>query len=280
MSVSYTPTQKRRLKELGASTFEIDQLFESSAERNDCFRNASRNYVSKERNRLKEFRENSRRPQLCQLEWELSEILIHQGFIQVTTPVMMSAGLLIKMGIDATHALNSQIFWLNEGQCLRPMLAPHLYYVIKDLLRLYEKPIGIFEVGPCFRKESEGASHSNEFTMLNVTEFGLPEEKRHERIKELTQILLQTAGIEHFLFENESSAVYGDTIDIIQEETALELGSSAMGPHPLDSNWQVTDTWVGIGFGLERLLMARDGGSNLSKWCRSLSYLDGIRLNI
>ena len=44
--------------------------------------------------------------------------------------------------------------------------------------------------------------------------------------------------------------------------------------------WRITDTWVGIGFGLERLLMTAEGGSNLSRFGRSISYLDGIRLNI
>jgi phenylalanyl-tRNA synthetase alpha chain len=37
---------------------------------------------------------------------------------------------------------------------------------------------------------------------------------------------------------------------------------------------------VGIGFGLERLLMAAQKSNNLSKVGRSLAYLDGIRLNI
>jgi phenylalanyl-tRNA synthetase alpha chain len=38
--------------------------------------------------------------------------------------------------------------------------------------------------------------------------------------------------------------------------------------------------WVGIGFGLERLLMVAGNSSNLAKMGRSLTYLDGIRLNI
>ena len=38
------------------------------------------------------------------------------------------------------------------------MLAPHLYYVLVDLLRLWDKPVKIFEVGPCFRKESHAGS--------------------------------------------------------------------------------------------------------------------------
>ena len=40
------------------------------------------------------------------------------------------------------------------------------------------------------------------------------------------------------------------------------------------------EAWVGIGFGLERLLMVAGGSQNLKRIGRSLSYLDGIRLNI
>ena len=60
----------------------------------------------------------------------------------------------------------------------------------------------------------------------------------------------------------------------------LEVGSGAMGPHVLDNAWKITDTWVGIGFGLERLLMVAEGSHNLGSVGRSISYLDGVRLNI
>ena len=53
-----------------------------------------------------------------------------------------------------------------------------------------------------------------------------------------------------------------------------------MGPHALDRPWRITDAWVGIGFGLERLIMAAEGSESLARLGRSLSYLDGIRLNI
>jgi phenylalanyl-tRNA synthetase alpha chain len=53
-----------------------------------------------------------------------------------------------------------------------------------------------------------------------------------------------------------------------------------MGPHPLDRAWKINTTWIGIGFGLERLLMVAQNRRNLGKMGRSLTYLDGIRLNI
>jgi phenylalanyl-tRNA synthetase alpha chain len=67
---------------------------------------------------------------------------------------------------------------------------------------------------------------------------------------------------------------------VVTGSDEIELGSGAAGPHPLDAAWGITDAWVGIGFGLERLLMADDQSGNLAKYGRSLAYLDGVRLNI
>ena len=108
----------------------------------------------------------------------------------------MSKGLLAKMSINANHPLASQIYWLDGDRCLRPMLAPHLYYLLKDMLRLWEKPVRIFEIGSCFRKESQGAQHTSEFTMLNLVEMGLPIEMREQRLKEFAALVAETAGIE------------------------------------------------------------------------------------
>ena len=83
-----------------------------------------------------------------------------------------------------------------------------------------------------------------------------------------------------FDFEIVNSEVYGDTIDIVAGENRMEMGSAAMGPHPLDRLWKITETWVGIRFGLERLLMAAEKSNTLSKVGRSLAYLEGVRLNI
>jgi phenylalanyl-tRNA synthetase alpha chain len=202
------------------------------------------------------------------------------GFVRVSTPVLMSKGLLAKMSITAEHPLFDQVFWVTRDKCLRPMLAPHLYYLMKDLLRLWEKPVRIFEVGPCFRKETEGARHAAEFTMLNLCEFGLPEEDRQARLEQLATRVVAAAGIDDYKLVSETSAVYGSTLDVVSTDEGMELGSGAMGPHPLDRAWKITDTWIGIGFGLERLLMAAQGGRNLARYGRSITYLDGIRLNI
>lgn len=278
--VTWTETQLRRLQELDASASDLNRNFEDAAARERAFQEIEKKQVAECRQRLNSLRENHLRPGLCRLETTLTDTLIQYGFVQVTTPIMMSRGLLQKMGIDAGHPLNSQIYWLDKNKCLRPMLAPHLYYLLVDLLRLWDKPVKIFEVGPCFRKETHGAQHSSEFTMLNLVEMGLPADQRNDRIKELGTLVSETAGLREYRFEKITSEIYGDTIDIVAGEDPVEVGSAAMGPHPLDRPWKITDTWVGIGFGLERLLMVAQNSNNLAKMGRSLTYLDGIRLNI
>jgi phenylalanyl-tRNA synthetase alpha chain len=280
LNISWTDTQLGRLKELDAREEDLCRAFETEKDRDRAFQDLEKSLVRSARQKLAELRTGSRRPKLSLLESRLTQVLIDSGFVQVTTPTIMSRGLLAKMSIDEHHPLASQIFWLGKDRCLRPMLAPHLYYVLKDLLRIWEKPVRIFEVGSCFRKDTMGSQHSNEFTMLNLVEMGLEKENRQNRLEKLTSLVAAAAGIGNYSFETIESAVYGNTVDIVAGDDRMEIGSSAMGPHVLDSTWQITDAWVGIGFGLERLLMAAEDINSLGKVGRSLGYLDGIRLNI
>jgi len=278
MDTTWSKIQTKRLKALDADQTQLSQRFEDQTQRDRAFQEIEGALAKRRKQELEEMRMAHGRPGLCRLETKLVESLVREGFVEVTTPTIMSRGLLAKMGVTETHDLFTQIFWLDRDRCLRPMLAPHLYYVIKDLLRLWEKPIGIFEVGSCFRKDSQGARHSNEFTMLNLCEFGLPEEDRSRRLREMADLVTRTAGIDEYRLEEEESTVYGKTVDVVSTG-GLELGSGALGPHSLDHAWRITDPWAGIGFGLERLLMTVRGGDSIGKVGRSLAYLDGITLN-
>ena len=169
----WTETQKNRLLELNADTKNLAQEFEDETKRNKSFQMLITALVKTQKIKLEKMRSNKRRSRFCLLCDKLVKALTSKGFVQVTTPTMMAKSLLKKMSITDFHPLTKQIFWVDSNRCLRPMLAPHLYYIMKDLLRIWEKPIGIFEIGSCFRKESEGARHTNEFTMLNVCEFGV-----------------------------------------------------------------------------------------------------------
>ena len=277
MDITWTPIQKQRLKELNASPVCQQKCFESANERDFAFQDLERQLVAKGRQHLTEFQNNSRRPLLSKLEQRLIEALNLRGFVQVMTPTIISKGSLAKMSVDDKHPLFSQVFWLDSKRCLRPMLAPNLYTLWKDLLRLWKPPIRLFEIGTCYRKESQGGLHLNEFTMLNITELGLPLNERQQCLEEMAAFVMSVAGIDEYQLEVTSSVVYGDTLDVIKD---IELGSSAMGPHVLDKKWGITVPWVGIGFGLERLLMVKEEAQNVQSMGRSLSYLDGVRLNI
>lgn len=277
MSITWTPIQKQRLQELNASEVLQEMCFESHQERDRAYQEQEHLLVIRGKQKLRELLETNRRPSLSVLEQQLVEALTQEGFVQVVTPTIISKTALAKMSVSDDHPLFSQVFWLDSKRCLRPMLAPNLYTLWRDLLRLWEKPIRIFEIGTCYRKESKGSLHLNEFTMLNLTELGLPLDQRHQRLKELADLVMNTVGIDDYQLESESSVVYGDTLDVVK---GIELGSSAMGPHVLDDQWGIFDPWVGIGFGLERLLMIKEGSQNVQSMGRSLTYLNGVRLNI
>jgi len=278
--ILWTQTQTQRLNELNAPDSALKKTFHDEPAREKAYQALEKSLVIAQRHQLAEFQTTHRRPELCRLENKLAEMLMQDGFSQVTTPIIMSRGLLKKMSIDSRHPLNSQIFWLQEDKCLRPMLAPHLYYLLVDLLRIWKRPVRIFEIGPCFRKESRGSKHASEFTMLNLVEMGTPENTRRERIQDVGSRVATAAGVKNYRFETVTSEIYGDTIDIVAGKDGLEIASAAMGPHPLDRPWKINESWIGIGFGLERLLMASHRSRNLARFGRSLAYLDGVRLNI
>jgi len=277
VGIPFSQVQKQRLREVGMVPERMDQEFQDSRERDSAFHTMEKMAIRKSRERIALLQKNRFRPVLCELEDYLVETLTKAGFVQVATPLIIARQMLAKMSITSEHPLSRQVFWVGENRCLRPMLAPSLYSLLRRLIRLWKKPIRIFEVGPCFRKESRGGQHSNEFTMLNLVELGLREEDRAHRLEELVALVMQASGIQTYHWRTKPSEVYGDTIDVI---SGMEVGSAAMGPHKLDAHWGIFDPWVGVGFGLERLAMVREGFQNIQRVSRSLDYLDGVRLNI
>jgi phenylalanyl-tRNA synthetase alpha chain len=274
---SWTTSQMQRLRELNAAESVLRKQFSGLEERNTEFLKRERDLVRQSHKNLQVMRTKSRRPRLCELEDSLVKTLVKHDFVQVLTPILISKESIVKMSIRPGHELFNQVFWLDRKKCLRPMLAPNLYFLLRELVSIWEKPVRIFEVGPCFRKDTKGRHHINEFTMLNLVELGVPQAQRKERLEELATLIMETCGIAEFRFTSHRSEVYGETIDILSD---FEVASGAVGPHPLDSNWGITDPWVGIGFGLERLLMVRENFQNIQRAGRALVYLDGERLNI
>jgi pyrrolysyl-tRNA synthetase-like protein len=274
--VRLTATQAQRLRELGAGAEQIECTFVSPFERNAAYKQTEDGLAREGRARLQELRSDKRPPPLVELERALCSTLSELGFVQVVTPHIVTTEALRKMGIDHRHPLREQVFWLEDGRCLRPMLAPNLYTLMRRLGRLWRQPFGIFEVGTCFRRDSKGARHLNEFTMLNLVELGRKEPTA--RLEELAGTVMHTAGIEDFQLVRTTSEVYGEMLDV--EVDGTEVCSAAVGPNPIDGNWGIVDPWVGLGFGLERLLMVREGHANIERTGRSLVYVDGVRLNL
>ena len=277
MSISFSKVQKQRLRELDAPLDFQEKSFCSVQDRDETFRNIEQLLVRQAKQHLLEIRNIHHRPKLCELESKLTNVLIENGFFQVITPIILAKGLLAKMSITPERPLFKQVFWVSDDKCLRPMLAPNLYYLLGEFTRLYEKPILAFEVGPCFRKDSKGGHHLNEFTMLNLVELGSPEEGGKQRLEELTAIVMDAAEIKGYDLVTAYSEVYGETIDVV---AGLEVGSGVIGPNALDTQWGWVDPWVGIGFGLERLVMVSKGYQNIQRVGRALVYFDGVRLNI
>jgi pyrrolysyl-tRNA synthetase-like protein len=278
LRIRLTATQSQRLRELGADPLVLDELFADVQLRDAAFKRLEGELVKDGRQRLKDLRAGRRAPQLIELERVLSDALTDVGFVRVATPLIIASDSLRKMGIEHGHPLRDQVFWLEDGRCLRPMLAPNLYTLLRRLDRNWSKPFGIFEIGPCFRRDSKGASHLNEFTMLNLVELGRPESEGRTRLVELASLVMRAAGITHYELEVTESEVYGEMVDVLVN--GAEVCSAGLGPHPLDGNWGIVDPWVGLGFGIERLIMAREGYPNIERAGRSLSYVDGVRLNL
>ena len=278
--VTWTETQVSRLRELEAEADDLICTCATPGERNQSFQRIERRLVKQQQQKLRQFLTVDLKPHLIQLEERLTMVLNQQGFSRVTTPIIISREALDRMTVDRDHPLSKQVYWLDDKHCLRPMLAPNLYQYMVNLGRLKARPIRFFEIGSCFRKESDGARHNSEFTMLNLVEMGIPMDEREDRLKALAKVVADAAGLNAYEFETEESVVYGETLDVVAGADRIEVASGAMGPHPLDVAWRVTDTWVGIGFGLERLVMVAQNSESIGKWGKSVSWVNGIRLNL
>ena len=219
-------------------------------------------------------------PLTLRVERQLDQWLAQEeGFTLVATPVILSADSLAKMNIDQDNHLREQVFWVDGKKCMRPMLAPNLYQVMRELHRITRKPVKIFEAGSCFRKESQGAQHMNEFTMLNLVELdSVRDGEQMDRLRALAKGAMDAVGIDKYELVTESSGVYLETLDIVAD--GVELASGAYGPHPLDAAWGIFEPWVGLGLGLERIAMVKGQYQTIKRAGKSIAYVDGIPLKL
>ena len=280
MFISFTTTQKERLIELSADEEIFEMKFENDKERNDFFAAAEIEYVRMNKNRINDLLNKKHIPDTLIIQDALGKWLMEEeSYTQVITPTIIRSSALDKMTITSNHDLSKQVFWLDSKKCLRPMLAPNLYVVMKELRRISKKPVKIFEAGSCFRKESQGAQHMNEFTMLNFVELASVENgKQMERLEHMARSAMKAVNIDNYELEKEASTVYGESLDVVVD--GIEVASGSFGPHFLDSNWGVFDTWVGMGFGIERLALVKNNYKTIKRIGKSITFIDGVPLNI
>lgn len=275
----FTITQRERLTELDAASEVLEREFDTKEERNAEFKKIETQMAREGRQHLKELVEERHITFTEEVSRSLQDWLMKDGYTKVSTPTIITRQMLEKMTIDEFHHLSGQVFWLDRKRCLRPMLAPNLYVMMRELKRITNQPVKIFEIGSCFRKESQGAKHMNEFTMLNCVQLAVVQDGRQvEALKEMAHSAMQALGIEDYELVVEESTVYGSTVDI--EIDGIEVASGSYGPHFLDKQWGVFDTWVGIGFGVERLAMAMSKSKTIKRFGRSIAFIDGEPLNI
>ncbi|NLL95321.1 MAG: hypothetical protein GX224_06195 [Thermoplasmatales archaeon] len=272
--VGFTDAQIQRLRELGDGSHD-GVVFVSAAERDREFARAFSALEAANARRFGEMLERPRRHGLPALEAKLADALVSMGFVEVRTPTMISMASLEKMGVGEGTPLGRQVFRVGDKRCLRPMLAPSLYMVMRKFRDFTDGPVRIFEIGSCFRKESRSNVHLDEFTMLNLVELG-PEGDASERLLELIAATMGVLGLGYETVETESE-VYRSTVDV--EVGGEEMASGAVGPHFLDPAHGIDEPWCGVGFGLERLLAAIEGRDNVKKMGRSISYLNGAKID-
>lgn len=280
MKETLTVTQRQRLSELNAEAAWLDLTFENAEERDHFYKKKEAFLTKHNKEKLLSLLKEKHQPLVCEIEQQLiSWLTKEEGFTQVVTPMIISGEKLSRMTITPEHPLSGQVFWLDPKKCLRPMLAPNLYEMMRDIQKVVKEPVRIFECGPCFRKETQGSQHMNEFTMLNLVDLaGADPGSQMERLVQLAEDAMKAIGMTDYELEITASEVYGETLDIVCGD--LEIASGAYGPHPLDEKWGIFDTWVGIGFGIERIAMAKGGYQSIKRVGRSLSFLDGVRLNL
>lgn len=266
----FTQTQKNRILSLLAP----NEMISFSKEKRS-FAELESVLLTQRKKDLRTMYEDSRENMLGKLERTITEFFVDMGFLEVKSPILIPFEYMERMGVGEDKELSKQIFRVGDNMCLRPMLAPGLYNHLRKFDNVLPDPIRIFEIGPCYRKESDGGNHLEEFTMLNFCQMG--SRCTRQTLESIIGDFLDYMGIDYEIVAD-SCMVYGDTIDVMHRN--MELSSAVVGPIPMDMDWGINKPWIGAGFGLERLLKAKHDFKNIRSVARSESYYNGICTNL
>lgn len=261
-----TQSQKNRLEALLSpkDNISLDDITSS-------FKELESMLVSRRKDDLQQMYETDRENHLGKLERTITKFFVDRGFLEIKTPIVIPAEYVERMGINNDVELSKQIFRIDKNLCLRPMLAPTLYNCLRKFDNVLSDPLKIFEIGPCYRKESDGKEHLEEFTMLNFCQMGSG--CTRENLEAIIKEFLDFLNVD-FEIVGDSCMVYGDTIDVMHGD--MELSSAVVGPVPMDRDWGIDKPWIGAGFGLERLLKVKHDFKNIKRGSRAESYYNGI----
>ncbi|WP_407355162.1 pyrrolysine--tRNA(Pyl) ligase [Methanolobus sp. WCC5] len=266
----FTPLQKTRI----LSLLGPGEMISFSKEKRS-FGELESILATERKNDIRQMYENSRENLLGKLERNITEFFVDMGFLEVKSPILIPFEYMERMGVGEDKKLSEQIFRVGDNMCLRPMLAPGLYNHLRKFDNVLPDPVRIFEIGPCYRKESDGNSHLEEFTMLNFCQMG--SRCTRDELEFIIGEFLEFLGIEYEIV-SDNCMVYGDTIDVMHK--SMELSSAVVGPIPMDMDWGIDKPWIGAGFGLERLLKAKHDFKNIKRAARSESYYNGVSINL
>ena len=239
------------------------------------FRELESDLLNRRKEDLQKVYAEERENYLGKLERDVTKFFVDKGFLEIKSPILIPIEYVERMGIDSDTELSKQVFRVDKNLCLRPMLAPNLYNYLRKMDKVLPDPIKLFEIGPCYRKESDGKEHLEEFTMLNFCQMGSG--CTRENLETIIKELLDYLKID-FEIIGDSCMVYGNTIDVMHGD--LELSSAVVGPIPLDREWGIDKPWIGAGFGLERLLKVMHNFKNIKRAARSEAYYNGISTNL
>lgn len=268
--VEFTQTQKSRI----ISLLSPNEMISFSKEKRS-FAELESSLLIQRRKDLRDMYEDSRENMLGKLERTITGFFVDMGFVEIKSPILIPFEYMERMGVGEDKELSKQIFRVGDNMCLRPMLAPCLYNFLRKFDNVLPDPVRIFEIGPCYRKESDGGNHLEEFTMLNFCQMG--SRCTRQTLESIIKDFLDFLDIEYELV-GDNSMVYGATIDVMYKD--LELSSAVVGPVPMDMDWGINKPWIGAGFGLERLLKVQHNFKNIKAVARSESYYNGITTNL
>ncbi len=197
-----------------------------------------------------------------------ADTLARAGFARVVTPTILSRGLLARMAIRprGTRCTTRCSGWTSGAACA-PCWPPTSTTLLTDLLRIWDHPVRIFEVGSCFRRDSQGARHAGGVHHAQPgARWACRPRAAAPGWTSWPVWLMEAAGIREYAPADARTRRCTGRRSTWFATAPRRPGAGLRrhGPAPAGPALEDHRPWVGIGFGLERLVMAAEGGVHLA----------------